>query len=137
MASRKSPDFIKFKPEIVKAILRDIEQNVPYKIAALARGVHESTFHKWLTIGADDLLAGKASDHAKLIESLNEIKSKRIKNLTHKVEKGKHGHKGAEFILEKVFWKHFSSGGQNRELIEKLEKIEVMLKNKEKEEDNV
>ena len=114
----------KFTPERTKAILADIAEYVPYKIAAESNGIADSTWYDWLYNGVRDMKLGIESDYTRLVESLRDIEKDRIKELTKDTRTSEKGHKGAEWVLERVFWKHFSSSVPVMEFEERLLKLE-------------
>lgn len=124
MAKNKGPALTKFTPDRVKLILQDISDHVPYKIAAEANGIGESTFYDWLLNGARDFKAGIDSDYTRLVESLRTVERERIKDLVGNVRDSSNGHKGAQWTLEHVFWRHFSSNAAVIDFNERLSKIE-------------
>jgi hypothetical protein len=121
----------KFTPERVNKILADIGEYVPYKIAAEANGIHIDTFKEWLLQGVFDLKHGIESEHAKMASSLRNIEMNKIKENTGKIGKGKYGHKGSEWLLERVFWKYFTQSAADKEFEERLSALEGTEKDKE------
>lgn len=114
----------KFTPERVSRILNDIKDCIPYKIAAESNGIANATLYDWIDNGIRDFNAGIESDYTKLVEALREIEKSKINKLLRNIENEKKGHKGAEWMLQTVFWKHFSSNAATIDLNERLEKLE-------------
>ena len=117
----------KFTPERVCAILSEIDQGIPYRIAAEANGVHRNTFQSWVYQGLFDIEHGVESDYVELVVSLRGSESKRIKSCLADIRSADKSHKGAEWTLERCFWKDFSSNVSNIELMEKVNNIEKIL----------
>lgn len=114
----------KFCPEVSEAILRDISAGVPYKIAAEANDIGESTLYSWLYQGLEDVKNNVASEHRAFLKSLREIERDRIANAMADIRVSEKGHRGREWELERSFWKHFSSHAQNIEMNDRLEALE-------------
>lgn len=124
----------KFTPERVKAILADIADHIPYKIAAESNGIADSTFYDWIYTGVGHFRDDIESDYTRMVESLRTIEKKKVKELVETVKKSGKGHKGAEWTLEHVFWKYFSSNAAIKEFDARLTKMEE--KNSAKEVDS-
>lgn len=120
------PHQIKFKPEVVDDILLKISKHIPYKKACLSNGVSEVLFYQWLKKGEEDLLHGVQSEHSDVVKRLNDIEAKRIQHHLDNVQDSENGHKGAQWVLERVFWKYFSPKVAEIELNERVEKLESM-----------
>lgn len=114
----------KFKPERVAKILDSISKGVPYKIAAEANGIADATFYDWMAKGSRDLREDIVSDYAQMVEAIREIEQKRIIKNQQNIEESPDGHEGAKWVLERVFWKYFSSKAIELEVNERLEKLE-------------
>lgn len=119
-----APYQIKFKPEIVDEVLDKISKNIPYKVACLSSGVSERNFYLWRDKGERDLFEFKDTPHAEFVRRLAKIEAKKIQYNAERIESNENGHKGAQYILEKVFWKYFSPRGIDMELNERLEALE-------------
>lgn len=124
MAARTSPEWIRFTPERVQAILKDIEDEIPYRQAALSNGVSEQGFYKWIEKGEAELHAGIQTEHTQLVEAINTIEKKRIKDHMDRIKFSPKGHDGSKWILERRYWKQFSSYLINKEINERLDKLE-------------
>lgn len=114
----------KFTPERVDAIIADIGDFVPYKIAAESNGIAEVTFYDWIKNGVRDFLDGKESEYTRLVKSLRNIEKNRIKQLSRNIHESEKGHKGAEWILEHSFWRYFSANAAVVEFNRRLDAME-------------
>jgi|GEM_PF-3239700 len=114
----------KFKPDTVKAILKEIRRGIPYTIAAEMHEVHESTFRDWRRNGRRDIANQVKSDYSELVRSLREIEGNRIAKNIAMIRKSEKGHRGKEWELERSFWKYFSAKAGEIELNERLELLE-------------
>lgn len=121
---RIGPPLSKFKPERVAKILKDIGQGVPYKIAAESNGVADATFYDWMSKGMADLRQEIVSDYTAMVEALREIEKERIIRNQSNIENSPDGHEGAKWVLERCFWKYFSSKAPEIEFEERLSSIE-------------
>jgi len=118
------PHQIKFKPEVIDQILQKISKYIPYKIACISSGVSERNFYLWKAQGEKDLFEFKKTPHADFVVRLAQIEAHRIGYNIEKVEDNENGHKGAQWILERVFWKYFSPKIAEIELNERVENLE-------------
>lgn len=114
----------KFDQPRLKAILEMISKHIPYKKACLANGVSEQAFYQWLAKGKKHLQEGKDSKHAQFLVSLSKIEANRIEQHINNIGSGENGHKGSQWILERVFWKDFSCKAAEVELNERVEALE-------------
>lgn len=136
------PHQIKCTDKTLDAILASISRGIPYKKACLSKGVSERLFYIWLQIGEEDIFNGRDTKHSSLVRRLNEIEEKRIQYNLERVEEQENGHKGAQWILERVFWKYFSPKIGEIELNERVEALEKQKgntnddKNKERKDDS-
>jgi hypothetical protein len=129
MAKIGRPD-VTFKPDRVEAIFNDIKEGVPYQIATVANGVHFRSWQRWVDKGLRDLLADEVTHHAEFVVALNKIESSYIKKRLLLIEEEK-GNRGAEWILERKFWKYFSPRAIDIEVNSRLEKLEDSSKEAE------
>ncbi len=127
-ADRIAKNSRKVNQEMLDAILLDIEEGAPRKHAAESHGIHESTFHNLIRQGLVDMLAEQNTLEYRLVVSLRNIEKAKIKSCVTKIEKGKYGHKGCEWILEQVYWRYFGGSAQARELIADMEELRNQLK---------
>lgn len=118
------PHQIKFKPEIVDKILDKISKHIPYKVACLSSGVNEKSFYLWKEKGEKDLLENKDTPHAKFVERLSEIEANRMEYHINQLQYQENGHKGAQWVLERVYWKYYSPKVAEIELNERVEALE-------------
>lgn len=116
--------YSKFKPQILKRILADIKKGSPNKIAAEANGVAESTFYDWIRQGIFDLQHDVESEHAALAVSVRAIEQDEIQELRIKAKASDKGHRGAEWTLERAYWRHYSAKIADLEFDERLKKLE-------------
>lgn len=119
------PPLSKFKPEKIKAILADIEKHIPYKYACESNGIAESTFYFWLQKGVKYAADNIEDEHTKLLESVRTVEKKRMAKHLDKVEKSNKGSHGAQWLLERVFWKHFGGNAAAMEMNKRLELLEM------------
>jgi len=115
----------KFNTARIKSILTDIENHIPYKIAAQANGIAERTLYYWIHQGQKDMENLTNTQYARFLQSLRKIEANRIRILINKVLSSPKGHKGSQWVLEHVFWKYFSSNVAILDLNERIEKLEM------------
>jgi hypothetical protein len=115
---------MKFDEPTVRSILNMISKHIPYKKACLANGVSERVFYIWIANGERDLSEGKCTKYTEFLQSLNKIEADRIEQHINKIDENGNGHKGSQWILERVFWKYFSAKAAEMELNERVEALE-------------
>lgn len=114
----------KFTPERCKAIIADIIRTIPYELAAEANGICEDTLYEWLKIGKQHLKEGNDSDYARFSESIKKAeRDKMVVNLN-QVEGGADKWQANAWILERRWWKHFSSSAPVIDFNKRLSKME-------------
>lgn len=117
-------NIMKFSQPVAEAILKDITDEVPYEIAAESNGVAYPTFKLWITNGKRDLLAGKKTYYSQFLTAVRDIQKNRVKKHLNRVQDAENGHKGAQWILEKAYWKYFSAKTAEIELHERVSELE-------------
>lgn len=125
---------MKFSQPVVDAILKDLEDEVPYKLACESNGVVHGTFQYWMAQGDKDISNGNFdSHHAQLLVAVRNIEKNRVKrHLSNINSGGEKSHRGSEWILERSFWKHFGKVA-DIELNERVEALESKKKGHEDE----
>lgn len=115
---------MKFSQPVVDAILKDLEDEIPYKYACESNGVVVGTFQKWLENGKKDILDGKDNSYyAQLLVAVRKIEKNRVKKHLLNINSGEKSHRGSEWVLERSFWKHFGKAAEI-ELNERVEALE-------------
>lgn len=122
----------KFTQENINKILDMIFYHVPYKKACVANGVSERIFYYWLQAGERDIDEENETEYASFVKRLRAIESNKIKDYVKKIELSEAGHRGAEFLLERVYWQYFSKSLSEKELSERIEKLERRRASEEK-----
>ena len=120
-----SPKDKRFTPDRVKSILTMIGKHIPYKKACLSNGVSERQFYNWIKQGEKDLEEGLETEYTALLIDLNSIEALRIEGHLENLKHNENGHKGAQWVLERVFWKYFSPKVGEIDLNERVEKLEL------------
>ena len=110
--------------EVIDLILADIKRGAPNKHAAEANGISEVLFYYWIKQGVLDLTYGVDSIHARLVKSLRKIEQEEIIECRSAIKETDKGHKGAEWTLEHVYWRQFSSNAPAIDLNERMERLE-------------
>ena len=133
---------MKFDKPTSDAILKDIEDEVPYELACESNGVGYTTFRLWIANGARDVENGKNSYYAQFLKAIRDIQKKRVTKHLKNVKISEGGHKGAQWMLERAYWKYFSPNIADIELNERVQALEQKKgesnasENKEKQDDN-
>ena len=115
---------MKFDQPTTEAILQDLRDEVPYQYAAESNGVAFRTFTKWVEYGIRDLEEGKESNFAQFVLAVRQIEKERIKRHVKNIRSEQKSHRGSEWILERAFWKQFSSKAVEIDLNERISKLE-------------
>jgi hypothetical protein len=122
---------MKFSQPVAEAILKDITDEVPYEIAAESNGVAYPTFKLWITNGKRDLLEGKTTYYSQFLSAVRDIQKNRVKKHLGNVKDAENGHKGAQWILERAYWKYFSAKTAEIELHDRVSELEDKKANKD------
>lgn len=112
--------FRKVDQEMIDDILKDIKRGVPYKHAAEANGLTETMFGNLLRQGVVDIRERLSTLESNLVTSLRKIEGDEISACKEDIRSSDTGHRGAEYILNKVYWRHFGDNAQMRELLEEF-----------------
>lgn len=111
--------------EVIDLILADIKRGSPNKYAAEANGVSEVLFYYWIKQGLLDLTYGLDTIHSRLVKSLRGIEQEEIVECRSAIKESDKGHRGAEWTLEHVYWRQFSSNAPAIDLNERMERLEL------------
>jgi hypothetical protein len=114
----------KFTKERREAIIKSIRLGVPYIIAAEANGLSERRLYEWIVIGQKNIDNGIDDDFAKFTQSLKENEQKKIIEQLEHVNNREERWQANAWILERRWWKHFSSNASVVEFEERLKKME-------------
>lgn len=115
---------MKFSQPVCEAILKDIADEIPHEISCEANGVGYSTFKNWLSLGRIDQELGKETHYSRFLAAVRNVQRKKVKSHLNNIEETEKGHKGSEWILERAYWRYFSSKVGEIELNERVEKLE-------------
>jgi hypothetical protein len=118
---RYTPQPVKINQERIDAILKDIEEGSTRFHAAEANGIAYTTFYYWVKQGQFDLRNGISTIYGDLVKALRKIEQDEIKYCRKNIVNTNDGHKGAQWTLERVYWKQFSSHAPITELAEDFE----------------
>lgn len=114
----------------IDAILKDIKRGSPNKHAALANGISEEHFYNMVRQGICDVHYGDLDTmHARMVQSLQKIEMEEIIGCKQDIRISDKGHKGAEWILEHSYWRHFCGDAKLMELAEEFEREKGRSKN--------
>jgi hypothetical protein len=116
---------MKFSQPVCEAILRDLKDEVPYKISCESNGIDYDTFNSWLKYGARDIKEGKNNSYyAQFLVSVRNVQKNNIKYHVKRASESEKGHRGSEWILSTRHWQYFSPKAAEIEFNERLEKLE-------------
>lgn len=116
----------------LKKIVADIEMGIPYQIATESNGLSEKHLYNIINQGKIDLEECDDTFHARLVQDLRAIEKKSIVSCLADIRPAEKGHRGAEWILERRFWKHFSPNISVMEITKELDEIKKQLAEKDK-----
>lgn len=114
----------KFTRDNINKIFELISHHVPYVKACVASGVSIRSFYHWIEMGLKDMNSGIESDYVDFLVRLRKLEAAKIKEYTTRIVDSENGHKGIQFLLERVFWKHFSGNVSEIDLNDRLEALE-------------
>ena len=114
----------KFTPERRSAIIQSISDKIPYVLAAEANGICEDTLYEWIKRGMNDLKNGIESEYATFSEIIKKTEQEKIRKLLFVLEENPERWQSTAWILERRWWKLFSSSAAVIEFNRKLEKLE-------------
>lgn len=116
--------FRKVSKEILSSILQEIREGAPHKFAAESNGISGRHFSNIVAQGIVDLEFNQPDTlQAWVVLSLRKIQNDEIKSCKRDIRKQKKGHKGAEWTLERVYWKLFGAHAETKELAEEIEQL--------------
>lgn len=111
-------------PEIFNGLLKSISKRIPYAIAAYANGIHEDTLYEWIKRGKKDIGENLDTPLAKFVLSLHKIEQKRISGHLSKIRNNVERWQADAWILERKWWKYYSSAAPVLEFEERLKRLE-------------
>ena len=113
-----------FTDDVITKILKDIAEGCPKRVAAEANGICESHFYDAIKQGITDLKHGERETRwARLAECLRAIERDDITSCIKDIRKEKHGHKGAQWILEHVYWREFCGDAKILTLAKQVDEL--------------
>ena len=112
--------------ENIDRILHDIRRGSPKKHAAEANLISEAHFYNLVNQGISDI-NHEVYDSlpAYLVESLRKIEQLEIIDCKSDIRMCPKGHNGAQWILEKVYWREFSGDAKLMELAAEMEQLKI------------
>jgi len=113
--------FRKLTKKLVDVICKDIKEGSTYKLASEANGITKRIFEIWRLQGEVDEEHEVDSLCAYMVRSLAKIRQDEVKWCRKAIKTKQKGHKGAEWTLEKAYWKEFGPQAQIKELAEDVE----------------
>jgi hypothetical protein len=125
----------KFNPDTadkIKLIIESVSKGIPVSIACPARGLSEAHFYNFIKQGLVDLEAKEATIHAKLVESFKLKQENFVNGCLSDIRNSDKGHRGAEWTLERSYWKYFSSNVPAIEIQKELDELKKLLAEKDK-----
>jgi hypothetical protein len=114
----------KYTPERLNGILTAISKRVPYELAAEGNGICEDTLYDWINTGKRDRAAGIDSVLAKFSEDIKNTEMKRVIYHLESIDEKPKNWQADAWILERRWWKHFSSSAPVVEFEKRLRKME-------------
>ena|SRR2546428_4540082 len=124
-ADKRPYQLKKLSDHLIDCLAKNINDGAPYKLAARANGVSERSLYYWLSQGILDLEHDKKTIHTKLVQRLANVEMNEIIELRDKIRGELRGHLGAQWTLERAFYKYFGINAIALELSEKLDNIEL------------
>ena len=119
----------KFTPERCAKIVESISNRIPYKLAAEANGICETTLYAWVEEGLKDKDNGIDSEKAQFSEAIKNAEQKRINEHLQCIAQNPERWQAQAWILERRWRQYF---GANAELIEFQRQLDEMKRLLEK-----
>jgi hypothetical protein len=114
----------KYTPWREVAIIDAISKNIPYKLAAEANGIDESTFYAWMKYGKDDRKEGIESEFTRFSELVKKTEMEKIKQHVAYMEEGGKNWQARAWILERRWRELFGAdAGIIAEILEEFKKL--------------
>lgn len=114
----------KFTTERCQAIVLSISKGVPYQIAAEANGIGEETLYGWIRQGMKDINAGLDTEFSKFSETIKRAEEIKIARHLETIQDKPDRWQADAWILERRWWKHFSSSAAVIDFNKRLSKME-------------
>lgn len=113
-----------FSPELCESIIADVKKAIPYHLAAEANGIHANTLGYWLRQGKADLENNESTEKAQFYCNVKKAIKEVLDELLAKIRVGGNGWQGSAWILERRWWKDWSSKVADLDFNERLTKLE-------------
>ncbi len=127
-ANKKQRYFLTVNQDMIDSILDDIANGGTIKHSALANCLSEKHFYNLVNQGIVDIETGLHDTlEARLVQSLNEIELNEVTSCRKDIRSAHKGHKGAEWTLEHVYWRHFGNHAEVKALHDELERLKQTL----------
>ena len=112
----------KRQPERVAKILDKIKRGCTMQHACESEGISHVTAYYWTCQGELELRHGiEDTFEAKFVKALREIQAAEIMECRQLIRENEKGHTGAQWTLERAYWKQFSNNAPAMELAEDME----------------
>lgn len=114
----------KFTAERRASIIKSINKGSPFVLVAEANGIDESTLHAWIATGKMHLKEGIESDYAIFSESIKKAEIDKIESHTDNISDHVDKWQADAWMLERRWYKYYSSSAPIIEMNERLSKLE-------------
>ncbi len=116
--------FRKLNKNLIDTLVDEIFQGSTYRLACECNGISLRIFQVWYQQGLCDIEHDKEDSLcAYLVHSLARVRQKEVIKCREDILSDPKSHKGAEWTLERVYWRDFSSSASVIEFAEVLEKM--------------
>ncbi len=123
-------------PEITNPIIESIRLRVPYKLAAQANGVHESTFYNWMNRGEADLKEGVDSPEANFFERVKGVEHDLIIQHNENINQSPERWQAQAWLLGRRWHEFYSDNTAVVQLHEKIDAMKREMEARQNEESN-
>lgn len=114
-----------FTEERKEVIFNGLKKGMSYRLSSERAGVHLETFRGWVYQGLTDMLACLDTEYVKFVKDIREIEGSMVENCFNKLlENGA----GCQWILEKRFWKDYTSQAAIEDFDARLKELEKAKK---------
>src|SRR5277367_5253087 len=114
----------KFTPERISAILSNINDRIPYELAAQSTGITYECMLLWMQEGRRDICANLDTEKAKFFRDIKSLEAKRIKEHLEAINSNPERWQAQAWILERRWHKYFSSNAAVQEIHARLDEVE-------------
>lgn len=120
--------FRKLNEKLINNIVKDIGEGSTLNLTAQSNGITHRILNVWIKQGEIDINLEKESLCASLVLSLAKVRQKEVKLCRQNIRMSEKGHGGAQWTLERAYWRDFSPNVATLELAQDIEDLKNEMK---------